>query len=296
MVLIFLSFPGRAGLLEMINDSYVDSAYDLPVSQGTPDIAWQQQEHIKAWVDIVGFKDLAYINNAFYTPGDPAKYAIVQYDAVGKPPGIFDSIDKSMSVYQSGNNTIASLHVVLKWHVICCGEDGCWVCGRYKEEKDFTDSELSPYPFNPGHESIHVNDINYNHSVIVQRRLYLNISSFITKYNISIQEGSITHRKQIGQIYFNEKGIPYANYSLFNTWDTQGKGINRQHDAVIIEELNKSYSIQAYTPFGLLAISPTITKTNNTWLPEKTFSPFTFLIIFIFGVMFASLFYMRSYQ
>jgi hypothetical protein len=296
MVLIFLSFsiPARAGLLETINESYVDSVNDLPAAQGSPAIAWQQQGNIRAWVDIVGFRDLAFINGAFYVPGDPANYAIVQYDAKGTPPGIFDSIKKTVSVSGSGNNIIASLHVILKWHTIYCDNKGCYVNGRFTEEKDFTDSEISPRPFYSDAESVRVHDIEYNHSIIVQRLLYLNTSPLITKYNVSIPNGSINHRLQIAQIYYTKKGIPYANYSVFDTWNTQGKGINLQYEAVIIDDLNKPYSIQAYTPFGLLATTPTITKSNNTWSPEKTFPSFTFLIIFIFGVLFTGLFFMRS--
>jgi hypothetical protein len=295
VVLIFLSFsiPARAGLLETINDSYIDSVYDLP-AQGSPAIAWQQQGYIRAWVDIVGFRDLAFINGAFYVPGDPANYAIVQSDAIGTPPGVLDSLTKTISFSQSENNLTACLNVLLKWHVICCDKSGCFVCGRFSEAKDFTDTEISPRPFYPDAESAQVNDVEYNHSIIVQRLLYLNTSPLITKYNISVPNGSVTHRLQIAQIDYTEKGIPYANYSVFDTWKTQGKGINQQYEASVIDDLNASYSIQAFTPFGLLTTVPTIIKSNNTWSPEKTFSSFTFLIIFIFGVLVAGLFLMRS--
>ncbi len=292
-ILILFISPAGAGLLEDINNSFIDTVDELPQSEGNPEIVWQEGQYISAWIDIVGFKNMAFIDNAFFVVSNPDESAIVQYGVeLKKVPGTYDGIDKSINIYQSNNNTIASLHTILKWHVTCCDKNGCWVCGRYREEKKFLDSEISPFIFNSSNEYIRVNDVYYNHSFIIKRFLYLNYSSLITAFNVSIANGSVNNRVKVAQIYYTRKGIPYANYSFFSVLDVKGKGIRTQNEAVVIDDINEVYKVEAYSPFGVLNITPNIYFVNKSWTPEKTFPQFTFLFVFIIITAFLAIYFM----
>src|SRR5665811_526898 len=126
-LILFLLIPivsGYTGLFSILDEKYSDNISDLPYSAGSPTISWQEQGHIRAWVNIVGFKNITRIDGIDYINGKPESLALVQYGVSVSHPGIRDSLDKSLSVNQSGNNTIASLHVVLKYHTINCDDTG----------------------------------------------------------------------------------------------------------------------------------------------------------------------------
>jgi hypothetical protein len=125
------------GLLDMLNDSYIDSVYELPDSSGSPAINWQQSGNIRAWVDIVGFKNMAYIDGSYYVPGRPADYSIVQYEAKSVYLCgwcVLVSLSKTVSVYDKGNNTIAVLNVRLRYNeVITNCDDSTFIAGKFWE-------------------------------------------------------------------------------------------------------------------------------------------------------------------
>ncbi len=296
--LIFLLFSvSSPGLLDQINDSYIDSVYELPDSSSTPEIAWQQKDHIHAWVDIVGFRYMAYIDGNYYIPGSPAVFAVIQSDAYGSfPKGlkctcIVDSIKKDISVSSAGKYVTAVMHVTLNWHETLCDQDSCWN-EYYIETGTFQDSELSPLIYNPAQEHVEINEVNYNHSLYAEKLIYANTSNIITRYNVSINNGSVLHRLQIGEIQYTRKNIPYAKYTIFDTWTQKGTGISYLYTAAVIQNINGSYNLQAYSPFGQVNNTNT-TVTNKTWSPEKAIEHFTFLIIFILGVAFFGINKMR---
>ncbi len=83
---------GSADIQDLFNTKFVNSAYDLPDSAGTPDTNQQSANYITAWLDIVGFRSMVQEDGVNYLPGPPENYAIVQYGASGDPPGSVDSI------------------------------------------------------------------------------------------------------------------------------------------------------------------------------------------------------------
>ncbi len=296
--IIFLLFSvSSSGLLDQINNSYIDSVYDLPEIQGLPEIKWQQKDHIRAWIDIVGFRHMAYINGAYYVPGQPANFTIVQYEVKPKLCSNcqLTSIKKSLSVIDTGNVTTASLSVVLKYDeiIVVCDKSSCWENQiPYTETAVFQDSELSPLIYDADKEHVQIKEVNYNHSLYAEKLIYVNTSNLITRYNVSIDNGSVLHRLQIGEIQYTKKNIPYANYTVFDIWKQSGTGINYLDKAVVTQNINDSYNLQAYSPFGQVN-NTNITVSYNTWTPEKAIAHFTFLIIFVLSVAFFGINKMR---
>lgn len=286
-----------AGILEDIQDNYIESVYDLPASHEAPLIQWQQTDHVKAWIHLLGFKGMARINSQDYVNGDPAKLAIIRGSAeVVSIPGIFDSLDKSITAARDPQtkDVKALLHTVLKYHTQYCDDKGCFVNGRFSEDNDFRTSVTSPEIFTPSLEEIYITDLLYNHSEIKQRRLYINTSALITHYIVTTPNGSIKRRLQIGQVDFNLYGIPYANFSSFETWNITGEGITNQGNTIILSSLNESYSIQAFTPFGEIQhLIPIIEYKEDNWQPSDSIASIVFFILFVLAVLFVSVYYMR---
>lgn len=297
MVLTFLFFVlASGGLLQDIQDNYVEDVYTLPAAQEAPLIQWQQAEHVKGWIHILGFKELARINGQDYVNGDPSKLAIIRGSAEVKDiPGIFDSLDKTITAERipATKEVKAILHTVLKWHTEACDKKGCFVNGRFSEDHDFNTIVPSPEIFTPSVEEIHVIDLAYNHSQITQLRLDIQTSPLITHYIVTTPNGSIKRRLQIGQIDSNAYGIPFANFSGFETWNITGTGITNQGDVIVLSGLNESYSIQAYTPFGEIQhLEPIIEYKADNWQPSESIGLIVFFIIFVLSVLFGGLFFM----
>jgi hypothetical protein len=293
-----LSFAtiASAGLLDDIQNGYIDDVYTLPAAQEKPVMNWQESDHTKAWISILGYREMAHINGKDYVNGDPGDLAIVRGDAIGTPPGISDGIEKSIEAkYIWIDKTVTvRLHTILKWHQICNDSKGSFVCSREKEEKDFIITVPAPKVFTPALESINITGLAYNHSQLRQRILYIETSDLITYYKVTTPNGSIAHRIQIGQPDMNIYGIPFANFSAFNTWNISGTGIINQGDAIYLSNLNETYSIEAFTPFGnIYNLKPTITYKEDNWKPSDSIASITFFIIFVLSVLFGGVYYMR---
>lgn len=284
--------PASAGFWEdVMNQRYINFISELPITNGTPAIEWQESGHIRAWVDIVGFKNLSRDGGKYFIMGDPASLAIAQYDAYGDPPGIKDSEEKNVSFSQSGSNLTATLHVVLKYHTVYCDKDGCFVNGRFTEEKDFTDIEAIPELFIfPGNQSVTLKQ--YNGSVYKPQVLNFSLSPGIIAYRITTNNGTHTQYFKIGQVAYTAKNIPYMNLIATDHYDQTGRDISKLNNEVVLNS-NLS-SIEFYTQYGKLNASANITKIimPKTSINSGVFGLIYIIFVFLGGiyVMFKSIF------
>jgi hypothetical protein len=294
---VFFMFSSL-GLLDMLNDSYIDSVDDLPIASGSPSIKWQQSRNIRAWIDIVGFKNMAYINRAYYVPGNPADYAIVQSDAQAVylcSWCVVVSLKKTVSISDQENLTTAILRVELHYNEVItnCDDSGCWYnVIPHTETATFKASEVSPLIYDATKERVQVSEVNYNHSLYAEKLIYVNTSNLITRYIVTTSKGSVLHRLDLAQIDYTNKNVPYANYSAFDTWEVNGTNISYQYKAAVLDDVSSTYSIQAYSPFGPVN-NVSISTSEKIWTPENAISSFTFLIIFIVSVAFFGISKMR---
>jgi hypothetical protein len=283
--------PASAGFWEdVMSQTYINSVSELPITTGTPEIKWQENGHIRAWIDIVGFRNLSRDGDKYYILGDPATEAIIQYDAIDLQYGYLDGLEKTVSFSQSGNNLTASLHVVLKWHTVYCDKDGCFINGRFTEEKDFIDIEVVPERFIfPGNQSVTLKQ--YNGSVYKPQVLNFNLSPGITAYSIATNNGSITQYLKVGQVAYTSKNIPYMNLTATNHYEQSGRDISKLNNEVVFNS-NLS-SIEFYTQYGKLN-GANITKIvmPETSIKSAVFGLIYIVVVFLGGlyVMFKSIF------
>lgn len=277
-----------AGLFDILDELYISDISELPFSSGIPTVSWQESGTIRGYVDIVGFRNLSRDGENYFILGDPASLAIVAGDATGNPPGIFDSLDKSFSLTQSGKNLIASLTVVLKWHTIACDDKGCFVNGRFTDTAAFQDIEVIPNQFDNA-ISPRVDITEYNNTI--EPKILININD-INGNGISLNCGnkSLTHNSKSYHVEKTEKGIYYANTSDLEAWDIQGQGIARFGNSIIINTNISSFdysklNITISNLYGSVRVDPsTFNISRVTYKPETVlYNPvlFGFLGIFL---------------
>ena len=137
-------------------------------------------------------RNLSKQGNTYFIEGNPVQLAIVAGDATDSPPkGIFDSIEKSISVTQSGNNITASLHAVMKYHTIYCDDNGCFVNGRFIETASFQDIETIPTILSNQDTEIQVIYREMNFSLFNTTDIRINIdNSIYDRYTLTTKNGS----------------------------------------------------------------------------------------------------------
>ncbi len=222
------------GIFAVLDEKYIDSINQLPYSAGTPYINRQTANNIEAWVDITGFKEMMREDGIDYVSGPPEKYAIIQYDASGSPPGVVDSIVPTMTVTQSGNLTIAVLDVIMKWHKVFCDKNGCWTVS-YTNSASFQDSEISPKVYMPISDSFKVNLVQFNTSAFENIEILTSTPAGLSNIRIEYGNKNASHKLAFAHVEQTAKGVYFANISHVNIWKTHGQGIGRMGDVVILD-------------------------------------------------------------
>lgn len=306
LFLFLFSFISIHGSASFLNPQYIDTIAELPESHPvpdmvvTPDLNWLDEycdddETSRncpfGWLDIVGFRNVARINGIDYINEPVQDAAIVQYKTYIIINGRFFLDKWFYDLRFSESDSIVTANLRATARLCQIGFDGFRFC--INETLELSDSEPAPKQYDPDAEILRLRDVKYNHSAISQRLIYVNASPMVTKYIISTSAGSLTRRLQVAKADFTRKGIAYANYSWIDAWQVKGKGIDRIYEAAGIQGENTTYEFKAYTPWGTLNKDPELTNVSYQWSPEKTFSSFVFLFIFILGCSFIGIYLMR---
>lgn len=231
------------------NDTYITSIDELPYSQGTPNIQWQVNGNIHGWIDIVGFNNLSKRNGQFFINANSTELAIILYEAYGVPPGksVLTGITTSVSVFQSGTETIAQLIIVMSYKspIYCPNKKGKgrYICNWVNNQNSatFQDSITTPELINSS-ENIQVLFTKLNVT-------YYNSSYFEIKINDSIYDRYMFtnvagHFEKINRLWHVEqttKGIYFANESRIDIF----KSDNISHAQNIISTSDLNFTITA---------------------------------------------------
>jgi len=294
MIAFTLLLPAAAmqDIFDIMDEPYITHISELPYSSGVPSVEWNKDGHIIAWIDIMGFRNLTKADGKYFINGNPAELAITQYGTKYEISGIFDSITKSCSYSQLENNLVATLTVVLKWHVMCCDKNGCWVCGRFKETKIFQDAEIAPEQYNIVTHTLNITE--YNNSVNARTEITLTSSPAFINYTYN--GNHINNYKMIAHVEQTTKGIYFANLTPANIWTTGTGSLRQMNDKVIIPwTANPDYqnlTIQVsnlYTIDNVSAAEATVVR--DTYNFKRSFSGLYISVIMIFSVMFGTLYY-----
>jgi hypothetical protein len=279
-----------ASIQDVLDERYIFNISELPYSPGTPQIKMQEHDHIRGWVDIVGFRNLSRKGDTYYILGDPVSLAIVAGDAKANPPGVLDGLDKSIVLTQSGYNLIASLNVVLKWHInkICSDDKGSFVCGKdvFTETATFQDIEPIPIIISNHDDAIQVLYREMNFSLFNTTDIRININNSIyDRYLLTTKNGSYEKINRLWRVEQTVKGIYCANESIVNIFHSN----NISHAQDIISVSNLNFTVTAHSLyFSTDKINVTVQKENHDPLPQFTdgeligfLLPFGFFYLYI---------------
>ncbi len=255
-----------ASIQDVLDEQYIFNISELPYSPGTPHIMMQERGHIRAWVDIVGFRNLSRKGDIYYIFGDPADMAIVAGETKANPPGVLESLEKSVSLTQLGNKLVASLHVVLKYHTIYCDDRGCYVNGRFKEEAIFQDIEPIPAIISNHDDAVQVlyREMNFNLFNITDIRININ-NSVYDRYLLTTKNGSYEKINRLWSVDQTEKGIYFANESKLEIFHSNN--ISHAQDIISIKDIN--FTIEASGLYSSTNnMSVTVQREDHNPLPQ----------------------------
>lgn len=271
--------PASAGFFD---EQYINSVNDLPVIGVTACIVFHETDHIRACIDIVGFRNLSRDNGTFFINGDPERLAIIRNAAYGLAPGIQDSIEKSVSLSQQGENLTASLSVVLKWHTMFCDSAGCFVNGRFEETEVFDD--IAPIPARFVGPSNGVVLTKYNGSLYAPAVLAFSDRN-VSMIRARTENGSITHYLKSGIVNYTSKGVPFMDIGSVDLWKQEGRGISHVGDEIVLQDGNIT-SLSFQTPYGAVAANITRISAPSTQVNPGVFG-FMFIIASFLGGIYA---------
>lgn len=267
----------QANIFDDMNSSYFANVSFVTYDESlyVPDQAVQSSGNIKGWIDVVGFRDVVKMGGIDYINGSPSDKAMVQYAswAVITVPICSSSIQNSMTKTISGSNTVASLSVKLVWESKHCGRSGC-TCVEHTEFTTFSDSEPSPIQY-PAPDCINLTIHEYSNKKVI----YFNKSKWITGYNLTTRNGSVSEIKA-GNLEHTSKDVPYVNFTAPQVITNLSGKMNRFGDGYMME--NASFSTQFYTPYYELNLSQNITVIKHE---STSIQPFMFYFVFIVAVI-----------
>jgi len=150
--MVALSIVGSAGA-DPVEDyfgglpsqEYWDGDWSVAHEEGTPIKDVQVSQHIRGWIDIIGFREMCTIGGEDYVNGSPRDFAIVKRDAWHTGvDGKVVSFTSSCAVEDRDGVTTAIQYTTFHWkHKKCSILGGChWV--HHHERQAITYSVESP--------------------------------------------------------------------------------------------------------------------------------------------------------
>lgn len=292
-ILFFMPIASGDIVSDILRTEYLDCAYDLeyfdPVS---PEINMQHSNHIYAWVDIVGFKNMTYKDGVYYIPGSPENNAMIYTDKYETTPmwncGV-DSFTDKIAVHSNDTHLIVDYRVDLTWH-----ESKLKLFPHKRIKKTYFNehiiiSDAEPLPKiydNSNIDNTQLIVTVYNNSVSPKTTVHINnIPDDTLSLNYSYGNDTLTHYLYSAQNEYTSKNIPYMNLSSVDIWDDNGN-LSRYGDIVVIpdSDFRLDYlNVTIQSPYESHWIQ-NVTITNVTWNSGDTFSSFFVLFISICGV------------
>jgi hypothetical protein len=291
---------------DMLNITLVDSAGDIPVTSGNPNITMQASGNFRGWVDIIGWKEMIRENGVDYVQGSPNESAVVAGDVSHTPLRsrivtdyritncywcMFDSLSKRIDVRQEGNETVAVVHAVLNWHETV-ENSGTSQRFSYADTADFEVRKKSPQPYfklNPSLITAHI--IKYNNSFAPKTVISV-FAPNASKISVSYNGTTLIHSLKLIALNYTDNDMAFGDVSnVMGIWDRNGTNlITHLGDDFVINspdvDINK-VDIQVSTPYEIVDVTNRTVETVNM-TPASVFNPFIwpFLAIMCVSVWF----------
>lgn len=236
---------------ELLSQKCFDGDWSVVDKHGSSKSKTQSMDHIRAYIDIVGFKNECIINNTNYVNGDAKDFAIVKRRAWYTPVnGQKVSLETSYTITDIGNKTIATQTTRFTWkyykNTLLGGK---WV---YVDEGPLTvkSSVESPENFSsipeiPVHIAVHNRTVNPIAIISIPSEANP-IMKNVVATRVSYNGSETTRYDKIGWIVKNWWGTELVEFvdKEQPLWEQKGEEISHQFHRFVIfcdrEKFNKS--------------------------------------------------------
>lgn len=210
---------------DLPNQEYWEGDWSIVDKVGTPIKNIKSSRHIRGWIDIVGFEDMAVVNGTEYVNGTPADLAFVECKAWHTPvDGKVVSFTSSSWTYDYEGNTTAVQHTVFNWKYKVCGLYGChWV--YVQEIQTITHTTKSPIVFDLKIQDVPIRVVVCNQSFQPVTQILIPdaespMMDGVIDVTISYNGSSTSRHDEIGFIVLNDRGTEYVEFVPFDdpTW------------------------------------------------------------------------------
>lgn len=273
-----------------------DGNWNVADKQGTSKAPIISNRHIRAYVDIVGFREEAVINGTHYINGSAKHFAIVKRKAWHTPVnGNKVSFRTKYAIFDHNGTTTAITTTWFHWKYKVKTLLGSRWVHVHEGPLRVTTTVPSPERFTGRLQNVTAKIRVHNRSV--NPVAYLTIPSMenLTMVKVTYNESMIARHDQLGRVIQNRKGTELVEFTREDlpTWikdkgqsviDHQGRDIT-----IFGDNFNASLlDVVLVSPYETL----TVTDYEITEVDDRVHIPVPLLKVVAFGVIGAALIYM----
>ena len=280
---------------DLLSQKCWDGDWNVADKEGKPTKSVKTDRHIRAWIDIVGFREESILNGTRYVNESAKDSAIVKRKAWKTPiNGYVVSFKTTYNIFDHSGNTTATTTTMLHWKYKVTTLFGSrWV---HVYEGPLTVSYTTPSPerydeiLQEATAKIHV------HNRSVNPVAYLTIPSMenLTLVRATYNGSSISRHDQLGRVITNDRGTELVEFTREDlpTWikDENQSVIDHQGGAITIFDDAFNASL-----LGVVLVSPygtrTVTDYEITEVNDRVSIPMILLKVVACGAMGAVLIY-----
>lgn len=225
-ILLIVSIPSvEAGVIddakvvEFVTDlfgrSYWDGDWRIASDHGKPIKNVKSSGHIRAWIDIIGFRNESIIDGVRYVNGSAKDFAIVKRDAWHTSvDGVVVSFTSTYNIADYNNTTTATQSTTFHWKYKKCA-----LCGWTHVYEYLTVSHTaeSPENFTTRIPDVCVYVKSYNRTVAPVTYIYVPIENTSSMKDVMISRVSyngstVSRYDQVGWVMKNDRGTEYVEF------------------------------------------------------------------------------------
>lgn len=300
--LIVLVYPVSA---ELNNNSSIFDIFDemtqktftgdwnIPIEYPQPHKIEQASQHIRVWIDIVGFENTLKIGEKYYLNGSSVPKPFIEYEIWDEGLIWDDNFDWMVVTderfYTENNNTTAEIDIHLLWHRSTlksrpvCGLNGCiivkWIKKDYYHEyATFSKSVPTPTQY-PELEPQPCYITIYNNSFNPHIEVFVPVDNYQIKTAFQYEDEAIVRFNKVG---YAEIGA--VNLTDIHQWSESTDKLLFLGNSLIITDTNTSQfnksnlTVTVYNPYE----QKTITDYNITEITHesgKEFNPLFYCVV-----------------
>jgi hypothetical protein len=247
-----------SGPFEVLNENFFDGDWSIADAEGTPNKNVKSSNHIRGWIDIIGFENMSIIDEVNYVNGSAREFAIVKRKAWHTSvPGKVVSFKSICSVidtdYVYANDTTSAVqHTHFHWKKKVCGLYGChWV--HHNEYLTVSYTVDSPITFNNTIDDKTVIITSYNNSINPYTLIYIHDRYNVIKTTVEYKNNTAKRCNRTGLVTTNDRGTEHVEF-ISNEWYIPDPNltITRRSGYYVINEAPLNWSllnISVFTPY-----------------------------------------------